>query len=99
MVVPVLDRNQQPLMPTMPARARRWIRLGKATPIWKGGLFRVRLNHELSARQRQPVAVGINPGSKKEALMVKSRAHTDLNVQADAVTWVKEDGSPPRKIL
>jgi hypothetical protein len=34
--------------------------------------------------------VGIDPGSKKEALVVKSTAHTYLNIQADAVTWVKE---------
>ncbi|GAB4555052.1 MAG: hypothetical protein OHK0023_25820 [Anaerolineae bacterium] len=34
--------------------------------------------------------MGIDPGSKKEAYTVKSEAHTYLNVQADAVTWVKE---------
>ena len=62
---------------------------GQSHPFWKGGVFCVRLNHEPSARQRQPIAVGIDPGSKKEALVVKSRAHTCLNVQADAVTWVK----------
>jgi hypothetical protein len=38
----------------------------------------------------QPVAVGIDPGSKKEAFTVKSEAHTYLNIQADAVTWVKD---------
>jgi hypothetical protein len=38
----------------------------------------------------QPIAVGIDPGSKKEAFTVKSAAHTYLNIQADAVTWVKE---------
>ena len=38
----------------------------------------------------QPVAVGIDPGSKKEGLTVKSQAHTFLNVQADAVTWVSK---------
>ena len=62
---------------------------GQSYPFWKGGVFCVRLNHEPSDRQTQPIAVGIDPGSKKEALVVKSRAHTYLNVQADAVTWVK----------
>jgi hypothetical protein len=38
----------------------------------------------------QPIAVGLDPGSKKEAYTVKSAAHTYLNIQADAVTWVKE---------
>ena len=77
------------MMPTTPARARRWIKSGHATPFWKGGVFCVRLNREPSARQTQPIAIGIDPGSKKEALVVKSSAHTYLNIQADAVTWVK----------
>jgi hypothetical protein len=89
MFVPVVDHQQQPLMPTTPARARRWIKSGKATPFWKGGVFCVRLNQEPSARSTQPIAIGIDPGSKKEALVVKSAAHTYLNIQADAVTWVK----------
>src|SRR5215467_10212394 len=90
MFVPVVDHHLQPLMPTTSARARRWIKSGKATPFWKGGVFCVRLNQEPSARHIQPIAVGIDPGSKKEALVVKSTAHTYLNVQADAVTWVKD---------
>ncbi|HIK20992.1 MAG TPA: RRXRR domain-containing protein [Synechococcus sp. M44_DOE_062] len=90
MFVPVVDRNQQPLMPTTPARARRWIKAGKATPFWKKGVFCVRLNVEPSDRKVQPIAVGIDPGSKKEGWSVKSAAHTYLNIQADAVTWVRE---------
>jgi hypothetical protein len=90
MFVPVVDCNQQPLMPTTPSRARRWIKTGKATPFWKKGVFCVRLNVEPSARQTQPVAVGVDPGSKKEGWTVKSPAHTYLNIQADAVTWVKK---------
>lgn len=91
MFVPVVDNNnQQPLMPTTPARARRWLKQGKATPFWKGGVFCVRLNQEPSAHKTQPIAVGIDPGSKKEALVVKSTTHTYLNIQADAVTWVKD---------
>jgi hypothetical protein len=77
-------------MPTKPSRARRWIRSGKATPFWKKGIFCVRLNYEPSNRKTQDIAVGIDPGSKKEALTVKSEAHTYLNIQADAVTWVKD---------
>jgi RRXRR protein len=90
MFVPVVDRKQQPLMPTTPARARRWIESGKATPFWKRGVFWVRLNAEPSARTLQPVAVGIDPGSKKEGYSVVSAAHTYLNVQADTPHWVKD---------
>lgn len=90
MFVPVVDQYQQPLMPTTPARARRWIQRGKATPFWKRGVYCVRLNVEPSAREVQPVAVGIDPGSKKEGYSVTSAAHTYLNLQADAVYWVKD---------
>lgn len=90
MCVPVVEHYQQPLMPTTSARARRWIKSGKATPFWKGGIFCVRLNQEPSARHTQLIVVGVDPGSKKEALVVKSAAHTYLNLQADAVTWVKD---------
>jgi len=38
----------------------------------------------------QPIAVGVDPGSKKEGFTVKSESHTYLNIQADAVTWVKD---------
>lgn len=90
MFVPVVDANQKPLMPTTPARARRWIESGKATPFFKRGIFCLRLNQEPSARETQVIAVGIDPGSKKEGLTVKSEAHTYLNIQADAVVHVKD---------
>jgi hypothetical protein len=88
--VPVVDQHQRPLMPTIPSRARRWIQSGKATAFWKGGIFCIRLNEEPSAREVQPIAIGIDPGSKKEGLVVASAAHTYLNIQADARTGVKE---------
>lgn len=77
-------------MPTTPARARRWIEIGKATPFWRKGIFCVRLNQEPSNRQTQPIAVGIDPGSKREGFSVKSHAHTFLNIQATSVDWVKD---------
>jgi hypothetical protein len=77
-------------MPTTPNRAASWIKSGKATPFWKCGIFCVRLNIEPSDRKVQEIAVGVDPGSKKEAFTVKSEAHTFLNIQTDAVQHVKK---------
>ncbi len=88
--VPVVDQEHTPLMPTTPARARRWLRSGKATGFWKGGIFCVRLNVEPSAHEQQPIAVGIDPGSKREGIVVASSSHTYLNIQAEARDGVKE---------
>ena len=71
-------------MPTKPSRARKWIRDKKATPFWKNGIFCVRLNVDPSDRYFQEIAVGVDPGSKKEGFTIKSASHTYLNVQADA---------------
>jgi len=90
MLVPVVDRNNRPLMPTTSARAKRWIKSGKATPFWKKGVFCVRLNVEPSDYNYQPIAIGIDPGSKREGFTVKSKSHTYLNLQAHSVYWVKE---------
>ena len=84
MFVPVVDENQRPLMPTKPSRVRRWIKSRKATPFWKNGIFCVRLNVDPSDTEFQEIAVGVDPGSKKEGFTVKSESHTYLNIQADA---------------
>ncbi len=56
--VPVVDLLEKPLMPTIPSRARRWIRSGKATGFWKRGIFCVRLNVEPSNRNTQIEKIG-----------------------------------------
>src|SRR6266404_3815557 len=89
MFVPVVNSKQEPLMPTIPSRARKWIKSGKATPFWKKGVFCVRLNVK-TEENKQDVVIGVDPGSKKEGFTVKSTSHTYLNIQADAVTWVKD---------
>jgi hypothetical protein len=88
--VPVVDTEDNPLMPTIPSRARKWVKSGKATHFWKGGFFCVRLNVEPSARSVQRVAVGIDPGSKREGYSVLSAAHTYTTIQAEARVGVKE---------
>ena len=90
MFVPVFDQNGNPLMPTRPSRAKKWIKSGRATPFWKNGIFCIRLNEEPSDRYKQEIAIGIDPGSKKEGFTVKSEAHTYLNVQANAHTTTKK---------
>lgn len=86
----VVDSNNVPLMPTKRSRALSWIRTKKATPFYVRGIFCARLNQEPSARNYQDIACAIDPGSKKEGYTLKSKAHTYLNIQADAVTWVKD---------
>ena len=76
-------------MPCHAARAREMVRKGRAVRRFDRGLFYIRLL-DRETGDTQPIAVGIDPGSKKEALTAKSAAHTYLNIQADAVTWVKE---------
>jgi len=89
-MVPVVDKEQRLLMPTTWRRADRWIKFKKATWFWKKGVLCVRLNEEPSRREMQKIVVGIDPGSKREAFTVKSRAHTYLNILIETVDWVKD---------
>ena len=87
--IPVLAPDGERLMPTIPPVARHMIKSGDATPFWDHGIFCIRLNREPSGRYKQDIAVGIDPGSKKEGYTVKSEKHTYLNVQASAHTTTK----------
>lgn len=90
MYVPVVDRANAPLMPTTMRRAQRWSRSGKGTFFWKCHVLCVRLNVEPSDNKKQQIAVGIDPGSKREAYTVKSKSHTFLNVLTSTPDWVKK---------
>ncbi len=89
MFIPVLNHHNEQLMPTTPSRARRWIKSGKATGFFKKGVFCVRLNIK-TQENKENVVIGVDPGSKKEGFTVKSNSHTFLNIQSDAVDWVKD---------
>ena len=84
MFVPVKTKDGEVLMPMHPARARKLVQRGEATPYFTNGIYSIRLNKEPSDRGTQEIAVGVDPGSKKEGFTVKSKSHTYLNVQADA---------------
>ena len=87
--VPVVSSTGKPLMPCHPARSRELIRKGRAVRRFSKGIFYIRLSDRAEG-DVQTVACGVDPGSKREGLTVKSERHTFLNINADAVTWVKD---------
>src|SRR5687768_11835664 len=87
--LPVLSATGQRLMPCRASRARQLLKAGKAVKCFSRGLCYLVLT-ERRQGDVQPLAVGVDPGSKKEAFTVQSEQHTFLNVQADAVTWVTD---------
>ena len=88
-MVPVVSQTGLPLMPTTSARARRWIRDGKATYFYQKGVFCLRLN-VVSKTYKQDVACGIDPGGTWEAMTLKSKKATILNIQSTTPYWVKD---------
>jgi len=63
MRVPVLSPTGEPLMPTKPSRARKWLKEGKAKVV-KNDLkvFAIELIEQPANSKTQPIAVGIDPG-------------------------------------
>ena len=82
--------NGEAMMPCSSARARRLIASREATPFIHKGVFCIRLNRAPSDNKIQPITIGVDPGSKKEGLSVTTQTKTVINIQLDAVTWVKD---------
>ncbi len=77
-------------MPCTPATARHLLKEGRARPKRsKLGLFYVQLCYEQEP-DNQPLAAGIDPGSKFEGYSVVGTKETVLNLMAEAPDHVKE---------
>ena len=88
--VPVLAPDSEPLMPTKASRVRRWIKEGKAKPIrTKLGTFAVQLLEEPSGRAKQPVVVGIDPGSKYTGIAVVSPSTVFCGYNLELPDYIK----------
>ena len=98
MFVPVKTKSGKKLMPTHPNKAGMLIKKGLATPYWSNGIFCIRLNYATEDEYTQDIVVGVDPGSKKEGLTVKSAAHTYLNIQADAHNKVDKKVAKRREL-
>lgn len=84
MRVPVINFDGEPLMPTKPSRARRWIKEGKAVGKWsKLGLFYVQLLRPASGTDTQDVVVGIDPGKQFSGVAVLSQKDTLLTAHVE----------------
>lgn len=89
--VPVWAPDGEPLMPTKPSRARRWIKEGKAKPVrTKLNIFGVQLLVEPSGRAKQPIVLGIDPGSKYTGIAVASKEAILCGLHLELPDWIKE---------
>lgn len=77
MRIPVVDKDHKPLMPTTPARGRKWIASGKAIKCWSDcGQFYVRLTVEPSGYATQDIVIGFDPGKRYSGIGVQSAKFT-----------------------
>ena len=82
-LIPVVSSTGTPLMPCHPARARKLVSRGKAILRHRKGFLYLQLLYRADG-DVQEVAVGVDPGSKMEAVTVLSAKHTFLNLQFNA---------------
>ena len=71
--VPVINKEGYPLMPSIPSRARRWLKSGKAV-IWRNKLnvFAIQLTVDADC-DTQPVVVGIDTGKLFTGIAIQSK--------------------------
>lgn len=90
MRIAVTDCQGIALMPCTPAKARLLMKAGRAKPKRnKLGIFYIQLTYKQDP-QNQPLAAGIDPGSKFEGYSVVGTQDTVLNLMAEAPEHVKK---------
>jgi hypothetical protein len=100
MRVPVVDRNHQPLMPTTPARARKWMVSGKAVKRWSDcEEFYVQITSEPSGQVIQDIVIGIDPGKKFSGIGVQSAKFTLYTAHLILPFQVVRDRMDARKLM
>ena len=89
--IPVVSKDGTPLMPCTSTKARKLLELGKARKQWsKLGIFHIQLHFNPTNPTTQPLAIGVDSGSKFEGFSVVGTKDTVLNIMSEAVTWVSK---------
>src|SRR5260221_2359681 len=88
---PVLDQNNKPLFPCKERRARALMQRKEAIAYWQKGIFCIKLiRQETEKREEYPaIALGIDPGSKREGYTVATAKGVILNITSNTPHWVK----------
>jgi hypothetical protein len=89
--IPVVSKSGIPLMPCRPTKARKLLEQGKAIKKRnKIGIFYLQLEFDPKYPVTQPLAIGIDPGTKFEGFSIVGTDETVLNLMSKAVDWVKK---------
>jgi hypothetical protein len=88
-LVPVVDKNNKPIMPCSEKRARKLLEKGDAVSRWKNQIFYIQLVKS-SGNLLQDVTIGIDPGSKREGFTVATDTKVVLNILSEARQGIKE---------
>jgi hypothetical protein len=97
--IPVVSKNGIPLMPCRPAKARKLLAQGKAIKKRnKIGIFYLHLQFDPHIPATQPLAIGVDPGTKYEGFSVVGTDETVVNIMSEAVTWVKKKVEQRRNV-
>jgi hypothetical protein len=87
--ISIISNNENPLMPCHPARARQLLKQNKAKKQFANSICYLKLIKR-NIGNIQDISCGIDSGSKREAITVKSKNKTFINILADARIGVKE---------
>ena len=88
-LVPVVDSNNNPQFPCKCTVAASLIKVGKAIPFFKKGIFAIRLNKAIKDSHEKRIVMSIDPGSKRTGITVATEENVILNIQCNAPDWVK----------
>jgi hypothetical protein len=62
---------------------------GEAISYWQKGIFCIKLTKEPLKRELQDIALGIDPGSKREGYTIATKKSVVLNITTNTPDWVK----------
>jgi hypothetical protein len=90
-MVPVIDQNGKALFPCKERRARTLLARGEAVNYWQKGIFCIKLiRKETEKREEYPdIALGIDPGSKREGYTVATPKDVVLNITTNTPDWIE----------